>query len=725
MTRPHRSRSRARLAGAVSTALLAASAAAAGGSAAAAAEEEETDTPLAVSMDGLTPSVIPRRGPITVSGEVTNRSEETWLDLQVYLLTSAAPIGDAAALAEAAASDPATEVGGRLATEGLFTEIGDLAPGESTDYTVTVRRADLEISGEPGVYWIGVHVLGAGAGARDGVADGRARAFVPLVPPQTARVKVALTVPLRQQVNRDPAGRLLGLERWQQALGPGGRLQRLLAFASTSRRPLTWVVDPALLDAATSVATENPPLSTDDDGSGAESEDPAPSDDPSPTAEESEPLTEPDEADEADEVGFAAQQAAGWLERFRRQARLGEVRAVPYGDLDVAAATNQRFVELVARAHRLSSSAMARLGVASRPVVAPPTGYLPGRALARLEDTAPVLIQDLAMPQAEGVLLTRLNGVDVALVDSTASSGGPGPNDPAGPLAIRQRILAEAALDALGGEEEPLLVSLPEQWDPGEDWRQARFFAGLDVPWLRQVGLDEVLAAGPGARDTTLPVYPRGQRRAQVPFANLVATRELARTGNIFATLLTDNDSVGDQLAQAAMLTSSYAARSHPGRALARARSTQNQVRLTMSRVVIEGPTFVMMSSTTGTIDLSLVNNLTAPVTVRLEAVTGNQLDIRVPDTYVLEPGQRTPVRMAADAADIGVRSVLVRATTVEGEPVGTEVRFNVRTSNVGLVIWLVMGGGGALFLIAIAARVWRRVQTRRATPGPLLGEAS
>jgi len=45
-------------------------------------------------------------------------------------------------------------------------------------------------------------------------------------------------------------------------------------------------------------------------------------------------------------------------------------------------------------------------------------------------------------------------------------------------------------------------------------------------------------------------------------------------------------------------------------------------------------------------------------------------------------------------------------------------VQFNVRTSNVGLVIWLVMGTAGALLLVMIGFRILRRVRTHRAQEG-------
>ena len=122
-----------------------------------------------------------------------------------------------------------------------------------------------------------------------------------------------------------------------------------------------------------------------------------------------------------------------------------------------------------------------------------------------------------------------------------------------------------------------------------------------------------------------------------------------------------------------------------------------------------------MMSSETGPIAVTLVNNLDEPVTVRLEARTPrDDLRVVVPGPVTLAPGQRAPVRMRAESTSIGVHEVTLHATTEEGDPIGSQVQFNVRTSNVGFVIWLVMGAGGGLLVVAIVWRIVRRVRDRR-----------
>jgi hypothetical protein len=71
-------------------------------------------------------------------------------------------------------------------------------------------------------------------------------------------------------------------------------------------------------------------------------------------------------------------------------------------------------------------------------------------------------------------------------------------------------------------------------------------------------------------------------------------------------------------------------------------------------------------------------------------------------------------VRMRARAASIGVHNVTLVATTTEGSALGSSDQFTVRSSNIGTVIWVVMGGGAALLAVAIVVRLVRRVRAYR-----------
>jgi hypothetical protein len=141
-----------------------------------------------------------------------------------------------------------------------------------------------------------------------------------------------------------------------------------------------------------------------------------------------------------------------------------------------------------------------------------------------------------------------------------------------------------------------------------------------------------------------------------------------------------------------------------------------------MALVHIEGPPFVMMSGESGPIQVTLVNDLEQTVTVGLAVSTpGSRLRIAKVDPVTLGPGRRTSIRLEASSDDIGVHSVTLQVVDADGVPLGSETRFSVRTSHVSTVIWVIMGAGGVLLLLAIVVRLFRRIRRRRATHGPLL----
>ena len=687
-------------------------------------------TPLKVSVETLAPAVVPANGRVTLTGRVTNRSSETWTDLKAYMFTSGTPITDQTGLAEADATEEAASVGSRVTQQGLYDEVGDLAPGETKSYRVSVPRSLLGIGPESGVYWIGVHVLGASQSTgRDTIADGRARTFIPQVPRSTPSTRLALVVPVKAEVRRGAAGRLLGFGAWSRALGADGRLDRLLNLSGRATSPITWVVDPAVLDAARSVSQDNPQIAPGPDGS---SESPSGSPTPSPSSSTSpspsDGSTDGGDVGSASEPSDQAVAARAWLEEFRRQAPTHTVTTVPYADLDVAAVLGTRLDDLYQQARKLSAETMTANGVDSTGVVGPVDGRLPAKALRAVDQDTTVLLRDDAFPDARRPVLTRNGRAPVVQTHTTAGAGGPKPNARYTAREIRPRLLAESALHALSSDSgQPLVVSTPAYWDPGSAWNDADFFSGLDQPWLRLVDLPSIVSGAgkaPGG-DTSVedtPVYTRADRKAQLPLANLLATERLGTTGRTFDRLLPDNDTVDDVLARIGMLSSSQTARQDPDRTLSLVNSTTDYVRSQMQAVRIEGPSFVMMSGEVGPIQVTLVNDLDQTVRVGIAAQTRSSgLKIKQHDDVTLGPGRRTAIRLEATSQDIGVHAVTLVATDSEGTPLGSLTQVSVRTSRVSTVIWVIMAAGGVLLFLAIGVRLFRRVRRRKSTHGPRL----
>ena len=362
------------------------------------------ESPLAVTIDALAPAYIPNRGPIRITGSVTNNDAAPWTTVNVYAFIGRGPMTTSAELAEAATFEPGRDVGDRITAPNAYDTIDRIDPGQSAQFSVRVPRSAISAS-EPGVYWFGVHALGAGPEGRLVGADGRARTFLPLVPRTKRQVDTALVVPLRRRITFARDGRLTQVPAWTRELSPGGQLRSIVDFgASAGSRPITWLVDPAVPAAVRALAAGNPPLSLGPD----QQEDEAAEEDgaedggsPGPTAT---PEATPDSSEapdpEAPTVPEATIEAANaWLERLPVALEASQVLTLPYGDLDVPAAA-KRGPSTHERARARSDTAPEPLG---SPGVSPPSGYLDEAGLRLLSRDTTVLLR-------EGAFLERRFG---------------------------------------------------------------------------------------------------------------------------------------------------------------------------------------------------------------------------------------------------------------------------------------------------------------------------
>lgn len=692
------------------------------GAADAAAAADPAVPPLDVELTSVTPGAIPRKGPIVLEGIVRNTSTEPWTGLNVYPLTSSSPMTDRTQVEEAALSDPdTTAIGERIVADG--SSIGDLAPGASSTFRVRLKQRDLRISGAPGVYWIGVHVLGANAAGRDLVADGRARTFIPLVPPDR-NAQVSLVVPLRRAVRYAEDGTLLRATDVAQALAADGRLGRIAALGKQAgARPVSWLVDPAVLDAARAIAEDNPPL---DLAKASRRTRPTPT--PSPTSGAN-------GAPAADLTDADRDTAKDWLTTVTGLARSGTTLALPYADPDVSAVARTR-PTLLGRARALGRQVLEAQQITSVPALAPPDGYLDPAVVGRLGDAdgggdLTVLLSDHGRPVDQTVQSSA--GRRFVYTDARTAEGGPRPYPRVTALSMRQRILADAALVALGPDPQPLVVQLPTSWDPGPDWRASDFFGGLDQPWL-------TLAPLPSGTPTDEPAVsePLAAHRQEVPAANVAVAEELARTARVVGTALDTTEAAAaapgtspdanptpgpdtpglaqaSRLAGAALGAVSYHARTDPALARARTEALSRTVSGLLDRVRVVGTDFVTLSGTSGVLTVSLVNGLDKPIRVGLRASTGGG-DVRIEDVppVRLAAGQRSTVRLQAHAEGTGLHRVRLSPVTADGARFGDPLLFNLRTSQVGRVFWGVLIACGVVLLVAVARRVTHRLRAHQ-----------
>ncbi len=668
---------------------------------------------------------------------MTNLSEEDWTDLSVYAASSPTAITTEEELVAAEQSPVGIEPGDyqRIVEPGLFVGVGDLGPGESTRYRLRIPRDQIGLPSGPGVYRLGVQVLGTEDGGRASGADGRARVLVAWVPRSGPRTDLALAVQLRRRTVRSATGEVDRVGGWDRALGRSGRLQQLVRLiGSAGDYPLTTLIDPAVVEAVGTLAEGNPGIALDestidgvDELTGDITEDPPPS--PSP----GDPAAEDGEAQDLTPSQVStATEAVSWLQELQSAAGETALLALPYGDLDVAAAAHHGDQGLIGRSLTAGISTLAEYGLPASGVVAPRNGLLPPEASPLIPRGVPALVTRRSLrADPEGGAATDGATNDGAVgVPPVLTGRGPGsiwtyrairtsPGTAArtSALHMRQRVLARAAVRSLTQRGEPLVVALPPQWQPGDQWARSSFFAGLRAPWLRPVGLDDLepdTEAGFELR------YPKRQLGLEVPEDVFTAARRLAETGAVLGGLVVDNDALEPRVQRQAMLGLSFFTRGHVPGMTGRLRAADNVVTARLRGVEVLAPPFIRMSSETGSFLVPVANRLDVPVRVQLRPeVTEPGLTLEVPDPVTVPPDSRRPIRVQVRARTIGIRSARLDLVTASGDRLYVGPTISLRSSQVAQWVWVAMAVGGGVLFVAIVLRIMRRVRVRRATHGP------
>ncbi len=681
----------------------------------------EPDTaPLRVRIASMAPATLPTEGPVRITGSVTNRTEETWRDIDLYPFvgdSEGRAIRTPGRLAATMSTPYDALLGDRVVDVGRAGRIRSLAPGATATYSLRVpARALQERVTRAGVYWFGVHALGSSATtAYDLFADGRARTLLPNVPRRydDAPLPVALVVPLTAPVRYESDGSLAEVASWQRWLGPDGRLTRLLDFVDTGPSPVTWVVDPAVIDAVGLLARGNPPRELGPTG-GA----PADDEDPATDGPTSSPGTTEQPAQSIEPVTPEAQAASAWLTRLGEVLRDDEVLTLPYGNVDVPAAVRHDSGLLgLARAQR--STVLADLGVETSPVVMSPSGYLDRDSIASVDRDTPIVITDRAftgeLSGGRAPAMADVDGHRVIPAAAGVGSGTPGPGRSDTSVGLRQRLLAEGAVRLVRGEPRPLTVVLPLGWglSDAEAW-----FEGLDVPWLEPVTLDR-LDAGTEATpvDPEVIAYPRVQARRELDVSAFTEVDGLIDAGDVLQDVLLDDDRVGGVITEEALTGVSYGVRRSPAVGRLTTAQARTWVEERLDGVRVSASKGVTLSGASGTFVVTLQNTLEQSVVVGLRAESDDGLEITAPDQVELAPRSRTTVLLDVRATGNRVHNVTLMVTDVSGRELGSSDSLPIRSAQVSDVIWLIMGTGAGLLFLAIAIRLVRRIRSARRTP--------
>ena len=688
--------SRARTAGVLAALTVAAtvSTAAQGGAAAA-----QPAPDVSVSISAIAPVAAGPGDQLTVSGTVTNRGGGTALSVDVQLRIGADPVLDRGQLADLASANsrPPGIVQAALANQQ------DLLPRATLVFALKVPVDSLALTAA-GVYPMAIEVITGPPGNRNRAAT--ARTFLPWDMTAVKPTRVAVLWPVLSTPSRDANGVPIGT-RLQDEIA--GRLTHVLTAAAGT--PVTWLVDGDTLQSASSLATGAPTTAA-------------------PTTGGQPPRTSPPDP-----------AAAAWLGQLVRQSTGAQVVAVPYADPDLVGTVRAGLTADLTASSRLGpKTAAAVLGGSAAAALAlldwPADGTADRATIAALPRTggSTVLLSDVFAtpvhpvtytPSGVGLLSgTGLTAVTADAVLSNLLSTSPGRMG--GAVLGRQRMLAELAM--IGAErpsvQRSIVIAAPRSWDPDTVYVQGLLKAVAAAGWVQLVSLSDLTstaAQGPARRLLSYPATAAGRELDAAQYAQVRTGHQ--RLDAISSVLGPVSQPVADQLASyadALLRSESYQWRSSRDAGHAFVRGAVDLLARQQGQVRLVSPGAVTLAARSGKIPVTVVNDMSQPVRVRVgvQAVPAVRLRLIQPPAVTVEPHSSTTLEVAAEATTNGSLLVVAQLLTLDGKPYGDPQTFPVQITGLGAVAELIVVGALLLLTAALVVRVARAVRTGRRRPG-------
>lgn len=681
---------------------------------------------VSIQVDRLEPRIVTSATQsVTITGKVTNTGDLRLDELQIRLQR-----GDAITSDKALRDLPNQKTD---AAVGSFQSVSKrLQPGDSANISVTIPirgAARTLLIDEPGVYPLLVNVNGRPENsnqARLGALSialpvmsvpGGPQANPKAAPPGVTIVWPLLDVRPRQLPTTD-GKTLLADDDLAESLAVGGRLFNLVnavrSAAGTNSEllgSLCFAVDPDLLDTVSKM-TEGYRVQVNGGG----------------VAE-----------------GKGVQAATDWLDRVRDLTRGHCVIAVPFADADLVSLSRAGAVDLAQLSVTSSSMVSDLLGVQPmKDVYWPAGGTFDQRTLVNLANVGPAtaLVDPSHLENVEGRAPYVVNGtqtantvqalpVDSLVSDALASPANATPSLDGGAstdtgVSVQNGLAAltyRAAFDQrVGGQ---VLITPPRRWLASS--------TELD----QFLGLAKQLFAGgftvPKALDQSI-VEPSGGTAGNLAFTAQDSSQEIPT--QVTAEVMRINATKRDMLDA---MTDDNTSKIDPNQLLApmeygllrgvstawRGRTTgametvefvDDQLDGLRDLVVVKNPGRPLsLASGDSPIPINVYNGLpvTIVVKINLNAVPGLRpeavQDVRIP------PFSSIPRYVPAEVSRSGRFSVDVRLSTPGGTSLGDPVRLELNSTSYGIISVAVTGTAGAVLVLLVGFRIFRRIRAARA----------
>ncbi|XVQ10983.1 DUF6049 family protein [Spirillospora sp. CA-255316] len=631
---------------------------------------------------------------ITVTGTVENRSGHAMPGLKVRLRTSAQRMTSRNQLAQYAAGQPSALRG--LAAEGQLAQAA--GAGGRAAFTLGTSTATIGLQAF-GVYPIGVEVVNQYGQVLAGV-----NTFITYVPKQRdfKPLSVGWVWPMIDRQHRTADDTFLD-DQLSADLAPGGRLAGLVDAAGTTRTPVTWSIDPALIDDVQTMAAGEYLVKGPRNKKGTRK--------PRSTV------------------------AATWLNSLKTASKSDPYFVLPYADPDAVALVRNKMSNHLSIAYRHSGGVSQTLGRPPVQMAWPPSGMAGHSTLDELAKRGRLgngsfLMSSAAFAEpAQGYTpgaMTRLQtdeGVKKTVVyDETLNRiVSADTRTPGTAVLAEQRFLAETAMIAAEAPvlARSLVIAPDRRWNPSPAFAKNLLTYTSAASWMAETPLEKIASETP--QDRVYRGYPDAMQAYELGGSYLDRVAEISRRAARFSSIMVEPVTVTYQRAVLRMESTAWRGR-HYKRAVEARRVLSERIDDDMGRVrVLIGPTQrVTLAGNSGRIPLTLANELeNQTIRVRLEVVPENtaRLQIGELDDEVIElgPGQKQTLSIPMRAAGNGNVRVNLRLTSADRRAFGTKHVITVRTTGYGQLALLITGGGLAVLFVGVGVRAMRARRRRKA----------
>ncbi len=422
-------------------------------------------------IESISPRAVTPASKISLSGYLQNTANQPISGITVRLRYSGRPLASRGELAQQA-NTGAPALPAQTARPQQLRR--PLAPGARQTWRLNTTAKEL------GFQTFGVYPLSVEASDAAGRPLGAQRTFLTFVPKDYKKrlkpTKIAWVWPLVDAPHRTIDNKFND-DKLADAFAQGGRLNGLVAAARTAKTPLTWAVDPALLDDART-------------------------------------MTKPYTVKGEQRPQSAA--AERWLADVKAAVGGQSYFATPYADIDVTALVRRGRVADVKDAYSAAAMESVRttFGRAPAPTAWPPEGVADQNTLNQLSriGTRVFLMSSDVLPGAPSLTYTPSAAIALPTSSGTryavagdrpiSSIIGSDTHAPGAEVLAEQRFLAETAMITAErpGLQRTLLVAPPRRWNPSERFAERLLSDTAAARWLQPTTLDEVtrLATGTG-----------------------------------------------------------------------------------------------------------------------------------------------------------------------------------------------------------------------------------